>query len=50
MGTLDKVIEMQKSGMSDTEISAGLQNEGVSPTEINNSLNQAKIKNAVSPS
>lgn len=49
MGTLDKVIEMQKQGMSDADISTQLQNEGVSPTEINDSLNQAKIKNAVSP-
>ena len=49
MATLDKIIEMQEKGVSDTEISTQLQNEGVSPTEINDSLNQAKIKNAVSP-
>ncbi|MFH1521717.1 MAG: hypothetical protein ABIF18_02040 [archaeon] len=49
MGTLDKVIQMQQQGISDTEIYTQLQNEGVSPTEINDSLNQARIKNAVSP-
>ena len=50
MATLDKVIEMQKQGTSDSEISTQLQNEGVSPSEINDSLNQAKIKNAISSS
>jgi len=49
MATLDKVMELQKQGISDTEISAQLQNEGIAPMEINDSLNQAKIKNAVSP-
>ena len=50
MGTLDKIIQMQQQGTSDTEISTQLQNEGIAPTEINDSLNQAKIKNAISPS
>jgi len=49
MSTLDKVIGMQKQGISDGEISTQLINEGISPAEIDNSLNQAKIKNAVSP-
>lgn len=49
MGTLDKVIKMQQQGISDAEISTQLRNEGVAPTEIDDSLNQAKIKNAVSP-
>jgi len=49
MVTLDKVMELQKQGLSETQISTQLQNEGISPQEINNSLNQAKIKNAVSP-
>jgi len=44
MVTLDKVMELQKQGLSETQISTQLQNEGVSPQEINNSLNQAKIK------
>jgi len=49
MVTLDKVIEMQKQGVSDADISTQLQNEGIPAAEINDSLNQAKIKNAVSP-
>lgn len=49
MTTLDRIMEMQKEGKTDTEISAQLQNEGVAPAEINDSFNQAKIKNAVSP-
>lgn len=49
MAILDKIIEMQKQGLSDANISTQLQNEGIAATEINDSLNQAKIKNAVSP-
>jgi len=49
MATLDKVMDLQKQGISDTEISRQLQNEGVSPADISNSLNQAKVKNAISP-
>lgn len=49
MTTLDKVIQMQRQGLSDAEISRRLQNDGIAPSEINDSLNQAKIKNAVSP-
>ena len=49
MVTLDKVMEMQKQGLSDADISTQLQNEGIAAAEINDSLNQAKIKNAVSP-
>ena len=40
---------MQKQGLSETQIITQLQNEGISPQEINDSLNQLKIKNAVSP-
>lgn len=49
MVTLDRVIDMQKQGLSETQISAQLQNEGLSPKDISESLNQARIKNAVSP-
>ena len=48
MTTLDRVIEMQEQGLSEIQITTQLQNEGLSPQEINESLNQAKIKNAVS--
>ncbi len=49
MTTLDRVMEMQQQGSSDAEIAVQLQNEGVSPSEISDSLNQSKIKNAISP-
>ena len=49
MATLDKVIALQGQGLSDTQISTQLQNEGVAAAEIDNSINQAKVKNAVSP-
>ena len=49
MATLDRVMQMQSSGMTDPQITATLQQEGVSATEINNAINQAKVKNAVSP-
>ncbi len=50
MTTLDRVISMQKQGLPETQIITQLQNEGFNPQEINESLNQAKIKNAISPS
>ena len=50
MTILDQVIDMQKQGLSETQITTQLQNEGFSPQEINESLNQVRIKNAVSPS
>lgn len=49
MGTLDRVIEMQRQGLPDSEIALRLQNAGVSAKEIYESLSHAKIKNAVSP-
>ena len=50
MTTLDKVMEMKNQNLSDAEILNQLRNEGISLAEINDSLNQAKIKNAISPS
>ncbi len=47
MPTLDRIMQLQSQGMSDSEISRQLQNEGVNVREINDSLNQAKIKSAV---
>ena len=49
METLDRIIEMQQKGITDREITAQLQNEGISASEINSSFNHVKIKNAVSP-
>lgn len=48
MATLDKVMELQAKGLSETEIFRELQNQGVSPKEINDALNNARIKAAVS--
>ncbi|MBS3087893.1 hypothetical protein J4226_04845 [Candidatus Pacearchaeota archaeon] len=49
MTILDKIIQMQKEGISDNEIMAQLQNEGIRPSLISDAFQQAKIKNAVSP-
>jgi len=48
MATLDNVMEMQKQGMQDADIAKKLTDEGTSPQEINDALNQAKVKAAVS--
>jgi len=48
MSTLDRTIELQKQGLSDNQIARQMQNEGFSPREIQDSLNQAQVKNAVS--
>ncbi len=49
MDTLERVIDMQKEGISDGDISTKLRNEGISPKDIDDSLNQARVKSAVSP-
>jgi len=48
MDVLNKVMEMQSKGMPDSEIAKTLRNNGVSSKEINDALNNAKIKSAVS--
>jgi DNA-directed RNA polymerase specialized sigma subunit len=48
MATLDKVMQMQAQGISDSDIAYNLKNEGVSAKEINDALAQAKIKTAIS--
>lgn len=47
MATLDRIIQMQNQGMSESDIVNGLKKEGISPREINDALSQAKVKNAV---
>jgi hypothetical protein len=47
METLKEVMEMQSRGMTDDQIYQELRNRGISPKEIQNSLNHAKIKKAV---
>ncbi|HTZ41964.1 MAG TPA: hypothetical protein VMC07_02025 [Candidatus Omnitrophota bacterium] len=48
MGTLDQVMQMRRENHSDEEIISALRSQGVSPREINDALNHAQIKNAVS--
>ena len=47
MGVLDQVTNMKKSGMSDNRIANQLGEQGFSPKEINDAMNQSKIKKAV---
>jgi DNA-binding transcriptional MerR regulator len=48
MGALEQIIQLRNQGTSDEDIIKTLQNGGFSPKEINDSFNQAQIKNAVS--
>jgi len=47
MANLEKVMQMKKQGFSENEIAKQLQSEGVSPKEINDVINQSKIKQAI---
>ncbi|MFZ1970776.1 MAG: hypothetical protein WAU65_01180 [Candidatus Nanoarchaeia archaeon] len=48
MGALEQVTQMRREGKTDEEIISNLKNQRVSPKEINDALNHAQIKNAVS--
>ncbi len=48
MALLDRVIQMQQQGMQNSEIYKKLTEEGISPKEIDEALNQANVKTAVS--
>lgn len=48
MGVLEQITQMKNQGIPDKEIVRNLQEQGVSPREINDALNQEQIKNAVS--
>ena len=48
MGTLDIVLSMKSQGNDDEEIIQNLAEKGISPKEIDDALNQAQVKNAVS--
>ena len=50
MGVLDQVTQMKSQGNSDEDIISKLQQQGVSPREINDALGQSQIKSAVSDS
>jgi hypothetical protein len=48
MDLINKIVSMQNQGISEADISKQLQNQGISPLQINQAINQAKIKSAVS--
>ena len=48
MGILDQIANMRNQGISDEEIISRLQERGITPQAINDALNQAEIKKAVS--
>jgi len=50
MSTIDEINQMRQSGMSEQQISAELKKRGLSKKEISDSLSQAEIKEAVTPS
>ena len=47
MGVLEEITQMKQQGFADNDIVNSLQQRGVSPSEINDALNQSKIKSAV---
>ncbi len=49
MPLLDQVKSMKEKGLSDEQISQQLKEQGVKPLEIQQALEQAKIKAAISP-
>ena len=48
MAIIDEIMQMRTQGIPDQQIISILNERGISPREINDSLNQAQIKNAVS--
>lgn len=48
MGILEEVIQMKNQGIGDERIVNTFRERGISPREINDALDQAQIKNAVS--
>jgi DNA-binding transcriptional MerR regulator len=47
MVLLDRISNMRKQGMSEADIIRALQQEGISPKEIHETLSQSKIKTAI---
>ncbi|MBM3234640.1 hypothetical protein FJZ19_06125 [Candidatus Pacearchaeota archaeon] len=47
MALLDNVIEMHEQGMSDADIAQKLKEQGINAKEIDEAINQSKIKSAV---
>ena len=48
MTALDRLLQLQQQGLSEQQMANALQQEGFSMKEINDSMNQARIKSAVS--
>ena len=48
MGVLDQVMNLRSRGASDQEVIRVLQEQGISPAEINDAFSKAQIKSAVS--
>jgi len=48
MGAIEQVTQMRREKKSDEEIISALRNQGISPRDINDALNHAQIKSAVS--
>ncbi len=48
MPLLETVKQMQQQGMQDTEIAQKMQEQGYNPKEIDDAINQSRIKAAVS--
>ena len=48
MGVLEQIEDMKRQGISDEDIINSLQEQGISPRQINDALSQSEIKNAVS--
>lgn len=46
MELIDTIIQLQRSGMTNEQIILTLQSQGYSPKDINESINQAQIKDA----
>ncbi len=47
MALVDRITDLKRQGLPDSEIEIRFRNEGISPMEINDAMNQAKIKEAV---
>lgn len=47
MTALEQIMQLKNQGMTEDQIINTLQQQGISPNEINTSLSQAEIKNAV---
>jgi hypothetical protein len=47
MGVMEQIIQMKNQGVDDSQIIRNLQEQGISPRQINDALSQIQIKNAV---